>query len=346
MRQGRPLVDPASGRPLENDESGSGWAGPAPRHRLRIECLCSERAQSRVLPYPATLGVGSAAGVLHADLREEKSATTIQGSARGLLVHRRRRQRRIGAAAAGAADWSDTEIMLNTGSKFREPFNPFAAQDINRPWLNDTDVSKNYLTLQHASGHKLGRNFFFVDIIDSRKNDPAGGSHGEIYSEGYSALSLSKLTGAKLAFGPVADINLTGGYNWGAKSNGANPRVFLYGATVDFKLPGFIFFNVDVLAYNDKGRFDGGRQSATRPTRSRRRGCPSSASGRPTGSSPAMWTSSASAARRPAAAPAAPARSWRSRSCGWTSASTSARRKPCTWASSGTGGATSSATTA
>jgi nucleoside-specific outer membrane channel protein Tsx len=211
------------------------------------------------LPYPATLGVGSDDGVLHADLREEKkvqqrfkavlaacSFTAV--AATGLLA----------PTATHAADWSDTEIMLNTGSKFREPFNPFAAQDINKPWLNDTDVSKNYLTLQHASGHKLGRNFFFVDIIDSRKNDPAGGSHGEIYSELYSSLSLSKLTGAKLAFGPVVDINLTGGYNWGAKTNGANPRVFLYGATVDFKLPGFIFFNVDVLAYNDKGRFDGG----------------------------------------------------------------------------------------
>ena len=163
------------------------------------------------------------------------------------------------APAAQAADWSDTEIMLNTGSKFREPFNPFAAKDPAKPWLNDTNVSKDYLTLQHASGHKLGRNFFFVDIINSRKNDPTGGSFGEIYSEGYSSLSLSKMTGTKLEFGPIADINLTGGYNFGAKSNGANPRVLLYGATVDFKVPGFIFFNVDVLAYDDKGRFDGQR---------------------------------------------------------------------------------------
>jgi nucleoside-specific outer membrane channel protein Tsx len=160
--------------------------------------------------------------------------------------------------AAQAADWSSTEIMVNYGSRFREPFNPFAAQDPARPWVNETDVSKVYLTLQHASGYKLGRNFFFVDIIDSKKNDPDGGSFGEIYSEGYTSLSLSKLFGTKLEFGPVADLNLTAGYNWGAKSNGANPRVFLFGGTVDFKVPGFIFFNVDVTTYNDKGRFDGG----------------------------------------------------------------------------------------
>lgn len=160
--------------------------------------------------------------------------------------------------AGHAADWSDTEILLNYGTRFREPFNPYAAQDPARPWLNDTDVTKIYLTLQHASGYSLGRNFFFVDIIDSKKNDPAGGSFGEIYSEGYTSLSLSKVTGRKMEFGPIADLNLTAGYNWGAKSNGANPRVFLFGGTVDFKVPGFIFFNVDITTYNDKGRFDGG----------------------------------------------------------------------------------------
>src|SRR5262245_35376463 len=123
-------------------------------------------------------------------------------------------------AAATAADWSDTEVLLNYGTKFREPFNPFGQKDINKPWQNDTDVSKYYLTLQHASGHKLGRNFFFVDILNSTKNDPDGGSFGEIYSEGYSTWSLSKITGAKLEGGPLRDVNLTFGYNFGAKSNG------------------------------------------------------------------------------------------------------------------------------
>ncbi len=160
--------------------------------------------------------------------------------------------------AAQAADWSDTEILLNYGTKFREPFNPYAALSPTQPWLNDTDVTKMYLTLQHASGYKYGRNFFFVDIINSKKNDPAGGSYGEIYSEGYTSLSLSKTTGTKMEFGPIADLNITGGYNYGAKSNGANPRVFLIGGTVDFKVPGFIFLNVDITTYNDKSRFDGG----------------------------------------------------------------------------------------
>jgi len=161
------------------------------------------------------------------------------------------------STAASAADWSDTEVLLNYGSRFREPFNPFAQKDINRPWLNDTDVTKYYLTLQHASGHKLGRNFFFVDLLNSTKNDPSGGSYGEIYSEGYTTWSFSKMAGTKLEAGPLRDVNLTAGYNFGAKSNGANPRVFLLGPTVDFAVPGFIFFNVDILMYNDKSRFAG-----------------------------------------------------------------------------------------
>lgn len=160
-------------------------------------------------------------------------------------------------SAAGAADWSDTEVLFNYGTRFREPFNPFGQKSLSKPWQNDTDVTKYYGTLQHASGHKLGRNFFFVDLLTSTKNDPSGGSFGEMYSEGYTSLSLSKVSGAKLAIGPVTDINLTAGYNFGAKSNGANPRVFLYGTTIDFAVPGFIFFNVDVLAYDNKSRFSG-----------------------------------------------------------------------------------------
>jgi nucleoside-specific outer membrane channel protein Tsx len=160
--------------------------------------------------------------------------------------------------ATVAAEWSDTEVLANYGTKFREPFNPFGAKNLSKPWQNDTDVTKYYLTLQHASGYSLGRNFFFVDFLNSTKNDPSGGSFGEIYGEYYSSLSLSKISGAKLAFGPVRDINLTAGLNYGAKSNGANPRVFLFGPTVDFNVPGFIFFNVDFLAYDDKSRFAGG----------------------------------------------------------------------------------------
>jgi nucleoside-specific outer membrane channel protein Tsx len=162
------------------------------------------------------------------------------------------------ASSSYAAEWSDTEVQFVYGTRFREPFNPAGAVDPSRPWDNDTDVTKSILTLQHASGHKYGSNFFFVDFLNSVKNDPiGGGSFGEIYGEWYTSLSLNKTTGVKLDWGIVRDLSLTGGVNYGAKSNGANPRVLLLGPTVNFNLPGFVFFNVDVLAYRDTGRFAG-----------------------------------------------------------------------------------------
>lgn len=60
-----------------------------------------------------------------------------------------------------------------------------------------------------------------------------------------------------MEFGFIRDINLTGGLNYGAKSNGANPRVWLFGVTTDLNVPGFIFLNVDFLTYDDNGHFAG-----------------------------------------------------------------------------------------
>jgi len=143
------------------------------------------------------------------------------------------------AHEAQGAEWSDTEVNYQYGTRFEEPFNP-------------DHVTKNIVTLQHASGYKWGRNFFFVDFL---KSDSADDNAGEVYGEWYTNLSLSKVTGAKLSFGIIKDVNLTAGFNYGAKNTGANPRVFLPGITIDLNVPGFTFFNVDVLAYIDRGKF-------------------------------------------------------------------------------------------
>lgn len=60
-----------------------------------------------------------------------------------------------------------------------------------------------------------------------------------------------------MELGFIRDVNITGGINYGAKSNGANPRVLLLGPTLDLNVPGFIFFNVDILAYKDSSHFSG-----------------------------------------------------------------------------------------
>ncbi len=151
--------------------------------------------------------------------------------------------------SAHALEWSATEIEFLHGRDYREPFNP------NR-------VHKSIVTLQHASGYGLGRNFLFVDVIQSGDQERDLGNNPEspteIYGEAYTTLSLSKLTGRDIAAGPLRDLGLTLGINAGAKDSQLKPRpkIYLAGITLDFAVPRG-FFNVDVLAYSDHGCNDG-----------------------------------------------------------------------------------------
>ena len=151
----------------------------------------------------------------------------------------------LGAAGNAAAEiWSDTEVQVLYGDKFQEPFNP-------------QDIAKTIITLQHAGGWEYGRNFFFFDML---RSDGADNAAGEIYGEWYSTFSFSKMFSTEMKFGIIKDVGFTAGLNYGAKSGAgptAQPTVFLPGITVDLDLPGFAFFNVDILAYMDRGKFGG-----------------------------------------------------------------------------------------
>lgn len=143
-----------------------------------------------------------------------------------------------------ALEWSDNEIQYLRGKAFHEPY-------------NSADVSKQTVTFQHADGHAYGRNFLFVDAL---KSDDKDASASEFYGEGYASFSLGKLGGTSLSHGMLRDINLTAGINYGHKSYAnysIDPRVLLPGISVDLNLPGFAFFNFDILAYIDRGRFAG-----------------------------------------------------------------------------------------
>lgn len=144
---------------------------------------------------------------------------------------------------AAAADWSDTEISYLRGTQFRDNG-------------NDAEFGKSIITIQHASGYKYGRNFFFIDLV---KSDAGDNKAGEVYGEYYHTLSLSKLGAFDLKGNFVKDVGITAGLNYGSKNSefGPNPKVLLLGPTFDLDLPGFAFFNVDVLAYHDAGSFSG-----------------------------------------------------------------------------------------
>ncbi|WP_299200115.1 DUF5020 family protein [uncultured Amphritea sp.] len=108
------------------------------------------------------------------------------------------------------------------------------------------DPDRQVVTVEHASGHSWGDNFFFLDRLQS-----ANGS-SENYMELSPRLSLSSLTGSELSFGPVKDVLLAG--TW---ESGEGFDNFLAGVGVSLDVPGFQYFNANLYrANNDKSSND------------------------------------------------------------------------------------------
>jgi nucleoside-specific outer membrane channel protein Tsx len=145
-------------------------------------------------------------------------------------------------AESGATGFSSWNAQLAYGTGFREPG-------------NTRDVTKAIGTFENASAWSWGSSYFFVDILQSDGRDQRA---REVYAEWYPSASLSKLTGARLASGPLRDVSATLGVSAGSKTSGAAPMVFMPGLTFDFNVPGFRFLTVGAYAYADHGRISGG----------------------------------------------------------------------------------------
>lgn len=143
------------------------------------------------------------------------------------------------ASGAWAADWSDTSIGYRTSNKYAEPF-------------NTKDITKNIFNFNHASGYAMGSNFFNVDLLYSDSNDPGGAGSTNGAQEAYIVyrhmLDLSKVTGNKMAFGPVRGVGLTAGFDANAKTDAgynSKKRMLVVGPTFMMDVPGFL--NISVL---------------------------------------------------------------------------------------------------
>ncbi|HCT98638.1 MAG TPA: ion channel protein Tsx [Methylococcaceae bacterium] len=134
-------------------------------------------------------------------------------------------------------DWSNTEVQYLHGDGYQMPRNP-------------RDIERSIITVSHADGWALGRNFFFMDTLISQQGEP---SQVNVYGEFYSYFSANKITQHNVSYGIIKDINATLGVNLGENLD-INPksgtRVVLYGATIDLDLPGFKLFNIDFLCHN------------------------------------------------------------------------------------------------
>ena len=151
----------------------------------------------------------------------------------------------LASTPAAASIWSDTDIGYRYGTSYREPF-------------NDKDITKNIISLTHASGYKYGSNFFNVDMLMSNEEDlsscgtgqtvsgapctSSGGAH-EVYVVYRTTLSGSAITGIPMKFGGIIrDVGLTGGFDFNAKDDQFSARVMKWavGPKVSFDVPGFL----------------------------------------------------------------------------------------------------------
>ncbi len=138
-------------------------------------------------------------------------------------------------ANADFFEWTNTEIQYLHGDSYRMPANP-------------RSISQSIITFTHADGWKFGRNFMFMDTLITEDGQP---SQTSVYGEAYSYFSAGKILGKDLSFSIFKDINATIGVNAGENfdSPKSGTRIALYGFTVDFNLPGFKLFSVDVLRH-------------------------------------------------------------------------------------------------
>ncbi len=107
-------------------------------------------------------------------------------------------------------------------------------------------VASSILTIQQAAAWSLGESFFFIDYLDD--NRPDGFNDVELYGEWYPTLSLSRISRRQVGAGPLRDVQLIGGINFGGD---ADFFKYLPGARLAWDVPGFVFFNTDLTAFID-----------------------------------------------------------------------------------------------
>ncbi len=135
----------------------------------------------------------------------------------------------LSASASAEMLWSSFSLSYLNGSDYE---------------VGDPD--RQVVTVEHASGHSWGDNFFFLDRLESDNGN------SENYMELSPRLSLSSLTGSNLSFGLVKDVLLAGTWESGEGFDNV-----LAGVGVSLDLPGFKYFNANLYrANNDKSSDD------------------------------------------------------------------------------------------
>lgn len=143
------------------------------------------------------------------------------------------------ARSGNAEQFSTTNLQFLYGGGFHDRFFGY----------NTPTGDMATLTLEHFSTWKYGDNFLFVDNVFGEMAGFDGkptGDRTRSYGEWTPRLSLSRLSGGKLGFGPIKDVYLAGQFELGVSY-----RAFLGGLGFDLDVPGFNSLGFNVLRRDD-----------------------------------------------------------------------------------------------
>ncbi|WP_346837845.1 outer membrane protein OmpK [Microbulbifer sp. SAOS-129_SWC] len=125
--------------------------------------------------------------------------------------------------------WQDNSLTVLHGNHYTVDYS-----------LHTDDSSRDVVTFEHASGHSWGDLFLFSDYLSSTADS------SELYTEVSPRLSLGKLSGRDLSFGPVKDVLLASTLELGNMDDPDHLTVTgphftnkLAGVGFDLAVPGF-----------------------------------------------------------------------------------------------------------
>lgn len=149
-------------------------------------------------------------------------------------------------AAHAEVLWQDNSLSLLNGDDYKVNYS-----------LGTDDSSRDVVTFEHASGHSWGDLFLFSDYLSSN----AGSD--ELYTEISPRLSLGKLSGRELAFGPVKDVLLASTLELGnmddpdhLTATGPHFTHKLAGVGFDLAVPGFNYVQANFYHRNNDDAAD------------------------------------------------------------------------------------------
>ena len=152
----------------------------------------------------------------------------------------------LSAATNAEVLWQDNSLSLLNGGDYKVDYT-----------LDSDDSSRTVLTYEHVSGHSWGDIFMFADYLTS----DAGSD--ELYTEVSPRLSLGKLSGRDLAFGPVQDVLLASTLELGNVDDpdhltptGPHFTNKLAGVGFDLAVPGFSFVQANLYRRDNDDRAD------------------------------------------------------------------------------------------